>query len=77
VNGSQADGTMSTKMVFMMSHTFGFTVAYSFISLSFEMYYAHPTFDVTIPNSTNTGTVNVNAVKIPFRTNRIGIAFTF
>jgi tetratricopeptide (TPR) repeat protein len=71
-------GTMSQKMVFMMSHTFGVTVSYSFIALSFESYYAQPTFDVTIKNNEAAPptVTNVDAIKIPFRTNRIGIAFT-
>ena len=77
----QVTSTMSDKTVFMMSHTFGATLTYSFVSLSFEMYYAHPTFDVDVNNydshSTRIGGYRVSGVKIPMRTNRISIAFNF
>ena len=75
-------GTMSDKTVFMMSHTFGTTLTYSFVSLSFEMYFAHPTYDVDVnqyndANSTKVSGYTVPGVKIPMRTNRISIAFNF
>ncbi|NTW33326.1 MAG: tetratricopeptide repeat protein [Bacteroidetes bacterium] len=69
------NGTMGIKgSALMMSHTFGFTIGYSFVSLSFESYFARPTFDVNINNM---GVASKYTVKIPFRTNRIGIALSF
>ncbi len=80
VNGTMTE--LKSLIPFKMSHTFGFSVTYSFVSLSFESYFALPNYDVTIinhgPLQTNPGDFEkTTTIKIPFRTNRIGIAFTF
>lgn len=64
-------GTMSTSEdapIFQMSHTAGLEVRYSILSLSAELYSAHPTMDVTVGiagvNSTSTGKVPVKLMNL-------------
>ena len=76
--------SMTSKFVMPLSHTFGFTVSYSVISISLESYFAQPTFDYTFLYI-KSGTKPVNpdeflkkgTLKVPFRTTRLGIAVTF
>lgn len=82
MDGEMAGPTNKKAPSLMMSHSFGFTVSYSFVSISYESYFAQPTYEIRLrnngPNPTNLGDFETRStVKIPFRTNKIGIVLTF
>jgi hypothetical protein len=71
-------GQMSTEKIFNLSNTFGFTLGYSFISFSYEMYSAKPGYDISVHYVGTPAEYTHHLVgRMPVKMNRIGLTFSF
>jgi hypothetical protein len=71
----------TNKSVMAFSHTLGFSISYSFITLSYESYFLKMRYSFTAkyhgPSPTDTEQITTFNGKFPMRTNRIGISIHF
>jgi len=72
------NGVMSSEKVFNLSNTFGFTLGYSFISFSYEMFSAKPGFDISVQYKGTSPEYTHRLVgRVPVKMSRIGLTFSF
>jgi tetratricopeptide (TPR) repeat protein len=71
----QISSVMGTKKVLTISNTFGFSLRYSFIELSYELFSVKAGYDVTVKYTGSPDKVYQN--RVPMKANRIGITLIF
>lgn len=73
-------GDMSSEKVFNLSHTLGFSLGYSFVSFSYELYSVKAGYDIreVIKAQSNSPQTEYNITgRVPVKMNRIGVSLTF
>jgi tetratricopeptide (TPR) repeat protein len=68
---------MGTKNPLTFSHTLGISLGYSFVTVSYESFFAKAGYDVTVKYDGATDYSYSLQGRIPMHANRIGIAFSF
>jgi hypothetical protein len=71
-------GEMSTEKIFNWTNTFGVSLGYSFVSLSYEMYSVKPGYDIRVIYQGSPAPYEYSlSGRMPVKMNRLGLTLTF